>query len=155
MKTLCSNYRPIARTSVISKLLERILITKIEKHLAKYGYVSDTQYGFTKGKSIQMQMLRYKHYVMKNLKDYPKASLCTLHIDYSKAFQRVSHFLLLSKLRKYNITGNVGLWILRWLTERQMCTSINGHRSTFTEVTSGVPEGSVAGPAFFQIMFMA
>ena len=154
MKTLCSNYRPIARTSVISKLLERILITKIEKHLAKYGYVSDTQYGFTKGKSIQMQMLRYKHFVMKNLKDYPKASLCTLHIDYSKAFQRVSHFLLLSKLRKYNITGNVGLWILRWLTERQMCTSINGHRSTFTEVTSGVPEGSVAGPAFFKIMLM-
>ena len=154
LKSVALNYRPIARTSVVTKILERILVLKIQDHLNANGFVSNTQYGFSKNRSIQMQILRYTSFLMKKLKKDPEAAVATVHIDYAKAFQKISHFMLLKKLRQYKVSGLVGLWILRWLTERHMCTTIENCTSSYLKVSSGVPEGSVAGNELFKIMLI-
>ena len=154
LKSICLNYRPIARTSVISRIFERILMTKIQNHFQKNGLECSSQYGFSKGKSLQMNLLRYKSYIMKNLKENPKSAVITLFIDYAKAFQKVSHSILLRKLQKLKVGGKIGLWIMRWLNQRRMCVTINESRSNFLPVTSGIPEGSVAGPQLFKVMLM-
>ena len=91
---------------------------------------------------------------MQQLKENPEATVATLFIDYSKAFQKVSYVVLLEKLRKFKISGLLGMWILRWLTNRKMCVTIDGHKSSYLPVTSGVPEGSVAGPEPFKVMLL-
>ena len=148
------NYRPIAKTSVLSKVLERIIIVKVRQHLLSHGFIADAQYGFTPNRSLQMNLLRHKNFIMKQMKEYPDATVCSLYIDFSKAFQKVNHVVLMTKLRKYKVGGLVGLWLLRWLTNRKMFVSIDGHYSEAVEVTSGVGEGTVAGPELFKILLM-
>jgi hypothetical protein len=71
--------------------------------------------------------------------------------DFAKAFDRVSHRLLLSKLRHYGIRGRLLAWIEAWLRGRRQRVVIGNHYSDWKEVTSGVPKGSVLGPLLFLV----
>ena len=70
---------------------------KIQYHIKKNDLENDSQYGFSKGKSLHMNILRYQNFIMEKLKNHPNSSAITLFIDYAKAFQRVSHTVLLNK----------------------------------------------------------
>ena len=67
-------------------------------------------------------------------------------LDFAKAFDKVPHKRLLSKLTSYGITGNTHNWITSFLSNRKQRVSVNGALSDTTDVTSGVPQGSVLGP---------
>ena len=74
-----------------------------------------------------------------------------LFLDFSKAFDKVDHTLLLHKLEHYGIRGQILLWITDFLSERRQQVIVEGHYSNAAEVTSGVPQGSVLGPLLFSL----
>ena len=72
-----------------------------------------------------------------------------LFLDYAKAFDKVSHRRLLQKLEAYGITGEISRWIEAFLSGRSQRVILGDTSSEWTEVTSGVPQGSVLGPTLF------
>ena len=70
-------------------------------------------------------------------------------MDFSKAFDKVSHTKLIDKLRHYGIQGKTHSWVKAFLTDRSQRVLIEGEAFSEVHVTSGVPQGSVLGPCLF------
>ena len=73
-------------------------------------------------------------------------------INFSKAFDKVDHGILLHKLRAVGITGNIGIWLFHFLTDRSHFVRLAGGISEDHPVLSDVPQGTVLGPLLFLIM---
>ena len=76
---------------------------------------------------------------------------CGIFIDLEKAFETVSHDILLEKLNRYGIRGIGNDWFRSYLSDRIQFVSINGFNSDYKTVKYGVPQGSVLGPLLFLI----
>ena len=72
-----------------------------------------------------------------------------IYLDFEKAFDKVPHHRLLSKLKAYGIEGNLFRWIKEYLTERTQVVLVNGVELDNKLVLSGVPQGTVLGPLIF------
>ena len=74
-----------------------------------------------------------------------------IYTDFAKAFDSVPHERLIIKLRNIGISGNILNWLRSFLSGRKQCVSVEGKMSNWTEVISGIPQGSVIGPTLFVI----
>ncbi len=102
------------------------------------------QHGFQSGLSCESQLIETVHDWMMALDN--KTQTDAILLDFAKAFDKVPHKRFLCKLTSYGITGNTHNWITSFLSNRKQRVSVNGALSDTTDVTSGVPQGSVMGP---------
>ena len=143
-KTVPSNYRPISLTSVICKVLERIIRKQVFSFLGQKGCLNSTQHGFRPGRSCLSALLDVFDNIMHMLDS--DSSVDMVYLDFSKAFDKVDHGILLHKLRALGITGNIGIWLFHFLTDRSHFVRLPGGISEDHPVLSGVPQGTVLGP---------
>ena len=75
-----------------------------------------------------------------------------MYLDFAKAFDKVDFNIVLEKIRKLGINGELLKWIKSFLTDRTQNVVVNGKTSHTMEVISVVPQGSVLGPLIFLIL---
>ena len=146
-KTELSNYRPISLLSCLSKVMEKLIYSRLINYLNKNSILHPNQYGFRSGLSTSHALLD----VVTTTYDNINKMLYTLliFIDYKKAFDTVCHKILLSKLEHYGICGPALNLISSYLNHRTQCVSINDRLSALSHISYGVPQGSILGPLLF------
>ena len=143
-----ANYRPIALTSHIIKMFEKILRRHVVKFMNDNNLFNDNQHGFRSGRSCLSQLLEHFDQILDLLES--GGNVDVIYLDFSKAFDKLDFKIVLRKIKAMGIDGRVFDWIKSFLTERTQQVSVNGILSDPAAVISGVPQGSVVHITIFQ-----
>ena len=141
------NYRPISVLSALSKVYERIIGVQMDSHFATI--LSHLLSGFRQGYSTQHALFRAIESWKKCLD--AKGIVGTILMDLSKAYDCIPHDLLIAKLEAYGLDTCALKLVYSYLTNRKQRVKVGSAYSTFQNISTGVPQGSVLGPLLFNI----
>ena len=143
------SFRPISLLCLLSKLLERFMLRKailpcIKQKLGtnQFAYISRP------GAGTVSALVATNHRILEFL---DKSSGCVriLSIDFSKAFEKIPHSTILKACYKFGLSLPCIKWISSFLSDRVQRVMIEDKASSWSSITSGVPQGSVIGPVLF------
>jgi len=146
-KNLCDNYRPISLVPTFSKILEKIVATKLSNHLDIKKLIYKHQYGFQRNKQTEHNLTHLLSFVSNSINN--NEYCMGIFLDVKKAFDCVPHNILFNKLEKMGIRGNMLNWFRSYLAKRTQKCDVNGSLSDEGEIDIGVLQGSTLGPILF------
>jgi Reverse transcriptase (RNA-dependent DNA polymerase) len=140
-----ANYRPISHLSYLSKLIERIVKTRLTEHM---NLLSPFQSAYIKGHCTETTLLSVHDHIIKAVS--LQQITCLTLLDLCAAFDTIDHSILLERLSSwFGITSNALSWIKSYLLNRSFSVNIEGSKSSSYQLLYGVPQGSVLGPLLF------
>ena len=147
--SLFSNYRPISLLPSVSKIFERAIMIQLTEYLEDNKLIHSNQYGFRKFHSTEYAALHLADYL--NYEMDSRRTPVTIHLDLSKAFDCLSHSILLDKLRFYGINEMAYNLMKNYLENRKQFVQFDSCSSKMKSIDKGVPQGSILGPLLFLI----
>nr|KAG5707542.1 hypothetical protein BaRGS_001090 [Batillaria attramentaria] len=147
---LPTSYRPVALTSHLGKVYERLVRDRLEYHLEKHGIIPLCQAGFRKGRGCMEHVARLTSEIKKAMVN--KHSVVTTFFDIKRAFDTVWHAKLLDKLSSIGISGRLYQFVQAFLADRRISVRVGASLSDEHILDMGVPQGSVIAPTLFSVM---
>ena len=144
-----TNYRPISVLSNISKIFEKLVCTRLNKFLVDKQLLHDNQFGFRPKLSTCLALLQLVDELRRSI-DEGNITV-GVFVDLAKVFDTVDHKIMLAKLQYYGIRGVPNKWFSSYLSNRKQYVSINNSNSIPSDISCGVPQGSILGPILFII----
>jgi len=142
------NYRPVSNLPFLSKVLERVVDARINKHMTKHKLQEDMQSAYRKLHSTETALLKVQSDILQSL-DQGNASILIL-LDLSSAFDTIDHQILLERLKDdFAVNGRSLAWITSYLEDRYQTVCVRNASSSSLPLQHGVPQGSVLGPKMF------
>jgi len=146
---LPSSYRPISLTSAVCKLMEKIIVSRLKWFLEYYKLLDMSQSGFKNRRRITDHILRLRDTVQKSLAN--RYHVLAIFIDLEKAYDMVSHQVLLFKLVQMGINRRMFNFIKSFLSHRMFQVRLGSSLSFTKTLENGIPQGSVLSPILFTI----
>lgn len=140
-----TNYRPITILSSLSKVFETILYEYVYSYVE--NLISEHQHGFVNGRSTVTNLTTLSHFVAVALDSNTQVDV--VYTDFSKAFDRIDHNILLDKLRSLGFSVSLVNLFQSYLSDRVSYVDVEGFHSSKFKINSGVPQGSNLGPLLF------
>ena len=147
-RALPKNYHPVANTSHIIKLFERVIRRVLVEHLEENGFMAPGQHGFRALRSTLTQLLAHWDSILDGLLSGVHG-VDSVYLDFAKAFDKVDHGVLLHKLRTFGICGKVGTWLAEFLRNRFQIVTMDGIKSKKEAVIFRVAQGMLLGTGPF------
>lgn len=141
------NYRPISILSCFAKIFESLICPVITLHIDKI--ITPNQHGFKTGRSVETNLVEFVSDVTLALDK--RLEVDAIYTDFSSAFDKVDHSLLLAKLEYNGIHGSLLNWFSSYLARRSQILVVNGYESYPYYAVSGVPQGSHLAPILFSL----
>ena len=149
-KDKVENYRPISLLPIINKIFETLINDRLYNFFEQHNLISDNQFGYLRNRSTSQAVIKI---IQHSLPAIENKNFCIVTmIDLKKAFDCVSHKLLIAKLERYGVRGRALSLMQSYLTARKQRIKI-GEKclSGFENVIEGVPQGSVLGPFLYLV----
>ena len=147
-----SNYRPASVLPVFSKILERLVYTRILTHINERNLLYKYQFGFRNEHSPKLAIIYLVDKITNALQNGD--FVLGLYLDFSKALDTVNHDILLKKLEYYGIRGVAYNWLQSYLSGRTKYVEYNHSKSLSKCIKCGVPQGSLLGHFCFYHILM-
>jgi hypothetical protein len=139
------NYRPITIISLLSKLFEACIYSKINKYLK----VSGLQFGYVKGGGCERSLFTVTNVVNHFIKRNSDVYIVTL--DASAAFDKINIFGLLSKLIDRDVPCEIMRVLLSWYSSSSVCVRLGGYYTEYVNIYSGIKQGGLLSPVLYNV----
>ena len=133
----------------INKIFEKLTYQRIIKFVNKYSLISDYQFGFRKNSSTSDAIFEVIQFASNGLNN--GEYVIFIFLDLKKAFDSISHLLLLKKLSKMGFRGKILKFLESYLEDRYQAVCVGDFNSEYLKVKNGVPQGSILGPILFNL----
>ena len=145
-----NSYRPISHLNFISKIVERIVHSRLSMHLNSFSSMSKFQSAYRPLHSTESALLKIQNDLLLATEQRKVSALVLL--DLSAAFDTIDHKILVSRLNTYfGLTDCALSFMISYLQDRSQSVCIGDTKSESTPVCTGVPQGSVLGPLLFSM----
>ncbi|GBP41483.1 Probable RNA-directed DNA polymerase from transposon BS [Eumeta japonica] len=142
-----ASYRPISLLSILGKLFEKTLKTRLSEHLIGKSLIINEQFGFRPNHSCLQQALRLVEYISEGFK--VKRKTVAVFFDVAKAVDRVWHAGFIHKLYQLELPDRLVIIIHQYISNRHFTFRLDSTYSSVRPIRAGVPQGSTLSPLLY------
>ena len=144
------NYRQVSELSFLSKVIERVVGSRLSQHMEAHDMYEPSQSAYRKGHSVETALVRTQNDLLHAADRYCVS--CLVLLDLSAAFDTLDHSVLLRRLSSQTGLRGVALgWFASYSTARTQSVKVSGVMTQALALHCGVPQGSVLGPTLFTV----